>query len=214
MFPIHDLEGIEKIERNIEGNHIIILLMVKPQDENAEEIIRNFNYMHVLSGKHCSIYPIGYSEGFCERYPDAIPIDGAGHVTWEYSDTCFIKVCKQLKRRLTHWNYSHEPELIILKNTSANENGSVLDFRGYNYIDINYGVKEGYIRSFSNFLGNLIQACDSEVEPQMAVTKARAKSLSCRRILEAALKSEWTKQKMIRKILKDATFFKSYRDAA
>ncbi len=104
--------------------------------------------------------------------------------------------------------------MIILKNTSANKNGSVLDFRGYNYIDINYGVKEGYIRSFSNFLGNLIQACESEVEPQMAVANASVKPLSCRRILEAALKSEWTKRKMIRKILKNATFFKSYRNAA
>lgn len=214
MYPIHDLEGIEEIERSIEGNHIVILMMVKPQDENAEEIIQNFNYMHELSGKFCTIYPIGYSEDFCGKYPDVIPVRGVGHAMWEYSDACFIKVCKQLKRRLTHWNYSHEPELIILKNSSANANGKVLDFRGYNHIDINYGVKEGYIRSFSNFLGTLIQACEAEVEPQKAVTNARVKSLSCRRIIEEALKTECTKQNSIRKILRDAAFFKSYRNAA
>lgn len=89
-----------------------------------------------------------------------------------------------------------------------------MDFRGYNYIDINYGVKEGYIRSFSNFLGTLIQACEAEVEPQKAVANARVKSLSCRRIIEEALKIEWSKLNVVRRILKDATFFKSYRNAA
>lgn len=214
MYPIHDLEGIEEIESRIEGNHIVILLIVKPQDENADEIIRNFNYLHELSGKFCTIYPIGYSEDFDGKYPDAIPVQGVGRAMWEYSDACFIKVYKQLKNRLKHWNYSHEPELIILKNSSANENGKTLDFRGYNYIDINYGVKEGYIRSFSNFLGMLIQACEAEVEPQKAVANVRVKSLSCRRIIEEALKTEWSKPNVVRRILKDATFFKSYRNAA
>ena len=214
MFPIHDIQGIEQLEKELEGNHVIILLLVKPQDTNADEIIKNFNYLHVLSGKYCSIYPVGYSEGFCDRYPDAVEVKGVNNSTWEYSDSCFVKVRNQLRQRLKNWNYSHEPEILILKNTSANEHGTTLDFRGYVRIDINRGIKNEYIRSYSNFMGNLVDACRTEVEPQQAVIRAKAQTISCRHILEVALSRDWTKKQVIRKILSDAAFFKSYRNCA
>ena len=39
MFPVNDLNGINKQEILLEGNHAVILLFVKPSDKNADEII-------------------------------------------------------------------------------------------------------------------------------------------------------------------------------
>ena len=136
MYPINNINGIKEREDKLEGSHAIILLFVKPSDDNADAIIKRFNYLHYRSKEFCSIYLIGYSQGFSERYSDTEQVIGVDHITWEYSDQCFIEVCNQLERRLKNWSYCGEPEMIILQNSSSMPNGSSMDFRAYNYIDI------------------------------------------------------------------------------
>ena len=66
MYPVNNIVGIENQELKLEGNHAIILLFVKPSDDNADGIIKKFNYLHYKSKRYCSIYLVGYSQYFFE----------------------------------------------------------------------------------------------------------------------------------------------------
>lgn len=159
MYPVNNISGIQEQESRLEGSHAIILLFVKPSDDNADSIIKKFNYLHYRSKQYCSIYLVGYSQYFYEKYTDAQQVGGIDNTTWYYSDQCFIEVCEQLEKRLKHWTYSGEPEMIILQNSSSLVDGKLLDFRFYNYIDTNYGIQKGYIDSFPRFMERMINAC-------------------------------------------------------
>ena len=52
MYPIYNIQGIENEEKKIEEKHVVMLLIVKPQDRNANEIISRINYWHWLSGRY------------------------------------------------------------------------------------------------------------------------------------------------------------------
>lgn len=69
MYPIYNIQGIENEEKKIEEKHVVMLLIVKPQDRNANEIISRINYWHWLSGRYCNIYLTGYSKSFLGKYP-------------------------------------------------------------------------------------------------------------------------------------------------
>ena len=150
---------------------------------------------------------------FCQ-YKDAEEVKGINQTKWYYSDQCFVETCDMLKKRLKNWSYSGEPEMIILQNSSALPGGKILDFRNYNYIDINYGIQHNYIDSFPRFMERIINACKSETEATNVVRLANCKRLSCRKIIELAIESDKKLPKPIKKILKDKAFYKSYRDAA
>lgn len=214
MYPVNNISGIQKQESELEGSHAIILLFVKPSDDNADSIIKKFNYLHYRSKQYCSIYLVGYSQYFYEKYTDAQEIAGIDNTTWHYSDQCFIEVCEQLEKRLKHWTYSGEPEMIILQNSSSFTDGKLLDFRFYNYIDINYGIQKGYIDSFPRFMERMINACRSETDAQAVINTANKKRLNSRKIVQLALEADTKLPAPIRKIIGDKAFFKSYKGAA
>lgn len=211
MYPINDLRGIEQQEQQIEGQHVVILLFVKPSDNNADEILNKLNYWHHLSGDYCSIYMVGYSLGFCGQYKDVETVKGIDNQEWEYSDTCFIDVCRALKKRLKHWQYSGEPEMIILRNNMSPRAKNPLDFRCYNYIDINYGIENKYIDTFPRFMERFIEACESEVTAQDAVRSAYFRKYNVRRIMEKTIDNAKRIPKPVKQIMKDALFFKTYK---
>ena len=211
MFPINNIEGIEKQEQKIEGNHVVALLLIKPSDNNADEIISNFNYYHHLSEKYCSIYLLGYSPNFCEKYPDVVKITGVNKQEWEYSDKCFIEACNELRKRLKHWKYSGEPELIILQNSSATNPRYYLNFANYVYIDINYGISKKYIDSFPRFMERFTEACKSEVSALKVISKEERKRIKPRRIIEVTLEHIPKLPKPIVFILNDHLFLKTYK---
>ena len=211
MYPANNIDGIVEQERMLDGSHAIILLFVKPSDDNADNIIKKFNYLHYKSKKFCSIYLVGYSIYSNEAYFDWNPIVGVNNTTWYYSDECFIEVCEQLGRRLKKWYYSGEPEMIILQNSSTYENGCIMDFRNYHYIDINYGVSKGYIESFARFMERLLVACKKEVMASQVVSAANKQRLNGRKIIEEAIGMCPRLPLHVKKILKDKVFFKSYK---
>ena len=214
MYPVNNISGIKEQESRLEGSHAIILLFVKPSDDNADSIIKKFNYLHYRSKQYCSIYLVGYSQYFYEKYMDAQQVGGIDNTTWYYSDQCFIEVCEQLEKRLKHWTYSGEPEMIILQNSSSLVDGKLLDFRFYNYIDINYGIQKGYIDSFPRFMERRINACRYETDAQAVIDIANRKRLNSRKIIELALEADTKLPAPIRKIIADKAFFKSYKGAA
>lgn len=214
MYPLNNICGIESQERQLEGSHAIILLFVKPSDVNAQEIIGNINYLHHRSKGYCSIYLIGYARNMYDQYPDVQEIVGINNEKWQYSDQCFIEVCDQLEKRLKHWTYSGEPEMILLQNSSSLKGGRILDFRNYNYIDINYGIQKAYIDSFQKFMERILRACRSETEARNVVSAAERKRLNSRKIVELAMGYDTRLPEPVKKIIKNKTFFKSYRGVA
>ena len=67
MFAASTYEEIVSIERKIENQEIVVFLFVKPNDQTALDIIKEFEYIHYNSGKYCSIYAIGYTDDFAKR---------------------------------------------------------------------------------------------------------------------------------------------------
>lgn len=211
MYPINNLKGICNQESRLKGNHVIIFLLVKPSDPNADEYIRMFNYLHCRSRQYCSIYLLGYSQNFNDEYSDAVNVNGIDNQEWQYSDKCFTDACDELHDRLSNWRYSGEPEMIILQNSSASNSNSCLDFTNYNYIDINYGIKQKYIDSFPRFMERLIEACRIEVTAVRAIDLANRKRISPRKIMEYAIEETTHLPKSIKKIFGDKLFYKSYK---
>ena len=214
MYPVNNIKGIYEQEKQLEGNHVVILLLVKPSDSNADDYIKRFNYLHYRSKRYCSIYLLGYSQKFSEEYHDASSVQGIDNQEWQYSDKCFAEACDELHDRLTNWSYSGEPEMIILQNNSANEPNRYLNFANYNYIDINYGIKKQYIDSFPRFIERLIEVCKTEVTAIDAVNGARKKRISPRRIIEFAIDNCPKLPKSAKRILKDKLFYKTFKNNA
>ena len=61
MFTASTYEEIAAIESQIENQEIVVFLFVKPNNQAALDIIKEFEYIHYNSGKYCSIYAIGYT---------------------------------------------------------------------------------------------------------------------------------------------------------
>lgn len=211
MHPIHDLQEIEKYEKKIEEQHIIILLLVQPSDKRASDFISKFNYWNYLADKYCSIYILGYSKGFDGKYSDVVKVDGVDNAEYEYSDCCFIETCDQLRKRLKNWRYSGEAELIVLQKNNNPKRKSALDFSCYHYIDVNYGLDNNYIDSVPRFMQRLIDASKSVVTADKGIAKAQRNKLSTRKVLETAIEKCPKLPKPIKKILRDGVFFKSYK---
>ena len=209
MYPIYTIEGIEKQEKKIEGSHVIALLLVKPSDNNAEEYLRKFNYYHHRSEKYCSIYLLGYSKGFLGKYTDVMSVQGYDNQKWEYSDCCFIETCDELKKRIKKWDYSGEPEMIILQNSSASNPRHFLDFSNYVWIEIEYGISKGYIDSFPRFMERFVRACKSEVTAENAILKEEFFRIKPKRIIENSLEMVPKLPGEVKVILNDGLFFKS-----
>ena len=57
MFAVNTYEEIEKREREINEQHIIVLLFVKPSLKDSKEIIEEFDYIHYNSDRFCSVNP-------------------------------------------------------------------------------------------------------------------------------------------------------------
>ena len=62
MFATSTYEEIVEYERCIENMEIVVFLFVKPTNQDATDIIQEFEYIHYNSAKYCSVYAIGYSD--------------------------------------------------------------------------------------------------------------------------------------------------------
>lgn len=100
--------------------------------------------------------------------------------------------------------------MIILQNSSSLVDGKLLDFRFYNYIDINYGIQKGVLIVFRVSWN----ACRYETDAQAVIDIANRKRLNSRKIIELALEADTKLLTPIRKIIADKAFFKSYKGAA
>ena len=183
---MNNMKNMELNESKVEERHVIALLLLKPEDTMADHIIGKLNYFHHRSGRYVNIYVPGYSVEPDSSFNDIVSIKGPNNTTWYYSDVCFINVIDELNQRLSKWEYSGEPELIILQN-NPNGKRSKLDFSHYYCIEIDYGINNGFIRSFEYFMEQFIKACKSAVTSDEAVNKMLIKRLKPRSIVKETL---------------------------
>lgn len=187
MFPVYDLVGIEQSERRIGQNRAIILLLVKPSDEHAQELIGNFNYYHFATHSSCSVYAAGYSrEPLGDGYNSiaaGCEVDGG---QWWYSDRSFVEFVDELKSKIK-WTYSGEPEILILQRSLAKgRHASPLSFSNYVALDACEGLRKGYVDSIPRLMQALINASEQEVRAKALYEKASR--LSVKTIASTAIK--------------------------
>ena len=214
MVPMDTFEFMELNESKIDERHVIALLILKPKDDLANSIIGKFNYFHHRSGKFLNTYVPGYSQGPDPEYEDIGTVSGPNNTEWYYSDACFIRVVDELSQRLSNWRYSGEPELMILQN-NPNGQRSKLDFTNYYCIEIDYGIRKGYIRSFEHFMEQFIYSCRSAVTSDEAINTMMRKKISPSEIVKETIAicgdGDFVSQKEVKRIIRNELFIRSCR---
>lgn len=211
MYPINNISGIVQQERSIEGMHVIVLFLIKPSDDNAEQFYQKINYFHYRADKYCSLYLLGCMKNQTNNYPDSQVVRAVNNESWYYSDKCFIEAINSIGTRLKKWLYSGAPEMIILQRKQKENDANPLDFTNYVYIDINYALSKGYIDDFGKFMERFLQSCKNEVDATSAIGSEERKRLSCRKTLTRAIESIESLPAPVKEILGDKLFFKTYR---
>lgn len=202
MYIINTYEQIEQKEKELNENHIVVLLFVRPTVSGADDIIREFNYIHYNSSKWCSIYAVGYTNDSSSGF--SYKVTGVDGEEWYFSDKVFIDFKNKLEERLK-WRYSGENEMIVLQSNVGGNN--ILNFENYVAININEGLREEYIPSYSMFMESLIKHSKSEVKANIAIKKAYRYKKG--QIIAMAIEEIQNVPKPIKKILKNKIFFKT-----
>lgn len=201
MFAASTYEEIVERECEVENNEIVVLLFARPE---ATEILQEFEYIHYNSAKYCSIYAIGYTDDFTKDKTYR-PVNTTFSTTWYYSAKAFVEFKDKLEWRLK-WKYSGETELLILQNNPGGRDP--LNFHNYVAIDVNKGIREGYIDSFQSFMESLIRSSKSKVTAKEAISDVARDRISVRDILTGAIDECKKVPTPVKEIMKDRLFYR------
>lgn len=205
MFAASTYEEIECIERQVENMEIVVFLFVRPTTSNALEIIKEFEYIHYNSGKYCSVYAIGYSDDFNKaRNPSYRKVDATFQLDWYFSTKAFTEFKEKLQDRI-NWKYSGETEVLILQNNPKGR--SSLNFSNYVAINVNKGIREGYIDSFQRFMESLIRSSKSKVIAKDAIRDVARERISIKEVIIDAIDECKRIPTPCKKIVKDKLFY-------
>lgn len=206
MFAASTYEEIVQCERDVENMEIVVFLFVKPTTQDAQDIIQEFEYIHYNSGQYCSIYAIGYSNDFekqwVHHYKRVTTV--IGH-DWWFSNKAFVEFKDNLESRI-NWKYSGESELLVLQNNPGGKDP--LNFSNYVAIDINKGIREGYIDSFQRFMEELIRSAKKNVTAKEAISDVRKSRISIRDAISVAIDSTKKIPDPVKDIMKDRLFYR------
>lgn len=207
MFATSTYEEIVEYERRIENMEIVVFLFVKPTSQDAADIIQEFEYIHYNSEKYCSVYAIGYSDNpqkmDFSHYKKVAEIIGRD---WYFSNKTFVGFKNNLERRIK-WEYSGETEVLILQNNPGGRDP--LNFSNYVAIDVNKGLREGYIDSFQRFMESLIRSSRSKVTAKEVATDLRKSRISIKDTIAEAIENSKRIPDPAKQIIKDRLFYRS-----
>lgn len=185
MFAASTYEEIEQIEKQVENLELVVLLFVKPTNSDALDIVREFEYIHLNSGKYGSIYAIGYSDDVGKvNDPSYRKVDATFNTDWYFSMSAFTEFKQKLEGRIK-WEYSGETEILVLQNNPGGR--SSLNFSNYAAIDVNKGIREGYIDSFQRFMESLIRISKSKVTATDAMNNLLRSRVGVKDIISDAI---------------------------
>ncbi|SFP39494.1 hypothetical protein SAMN04487928_101229 [Butyrivibrio proteoclasticus] len=203
MFAASTYEEIEQIESQVENMEIVVFLFVRPSEE---QILKEFEYIHYNSAKYCTIYAVGYTDDYSKTSERSYrKVDVYMQQDWYFSMKAFTEFKEKLQERI-HWSYSGETEILILQNNPGKRN--VLDFRNYVAIDINKGIREGYIDSFQSFMEALIRSSKRVVTAKEAARYIRNSRISVKETLASAIDASKKVPVPIKEIVKDRLFYR------
>lgn len=206
MFAASTYEEIVEYERCIENMEIVVFLFVKPTSQDATDIIQEFEYIHYNSSKYCSIYAVGYSNDFQKQsdthYRKICEILNSD---WYFSSKAFVEFKDNLEKRIK-WKYSGETEILVLQNNPGKHDP--LNFTNYIAIDVNKGLKEGYIDSFQRFMESLVRSAKSSVTAKEAMFEIRKSRVSVKEIILGAIDGSKKIPNPAKKIIKDRLFYR------
>lgn len=206
MFAASTYEEIVEYERRIENMEIVVFLFVKPTSQGASDIIQEFEYIHYNSAKYCSVYAIGYSDDpqkkVSSHYKKVAEIIGCD---WYFSNKTFVEFKNNLESRI-NWEYSGETEVLILRNNP--EGRDPLNFSNYVAIDVNKGLREGYIDSFQRFMESLIRSSRSKVTAKEAAADLRKSRISIKDTIAEAIDNSKKIPAPAKQIVKDRLFYR------
>lgn len=206
MFAASTYDEIIEYERLIENQEIVVLLFVRPTNQDAIDIIREFEYIHYNSSKYCSIYAVGYSNDFQKRsdthYKKICEILNSD---WYFSSKAFVEFKDNLEKRIK-WKYSGEAEILVLQNNPGKYDP--LNFINYVAIDVNKGLKEGYIDSFQRFMESLVRSAKNSVTAKEAMLEIRKSRVSVKEIILGAIDDSKKIPNPAKKIIKDRLFYR------
>ena len=207
MYAVNTYKEIEKREQQLGTNHVIALLFVRPSLPGANSILADFTYLHHNIGDACSVYAVGYSEH--APADDAFEkVKGVKQNDWYFSTQAFVSFKNKLEHRLK-WKYSGDIELLLLQ--SNPEGKSILNFENYLSVDINYGIKKGYIESFPRFMEVLARSAKKATTVKQAALQVQSHRFKLREMISETLDDCKNVPTSVRRILKDALFFKTAR---
>lgn len=207
MFAASTYEEIVGYERLIENMEIVVFLFVKPTSQDAIDIIKEFEYIHYNSAKYCSVYAIGYSDDPQKKDSSHYKkVDEIIERDWYFSNKIFVEFKNNLERRI-RWEYSGETEVLILQNNPGGRDP--LNFSNYVAIDVNKGLREGYIDSFQRFMESLIRSSRSKVTAKETVTDLRKSRISIKGTIAEAIDNSKRIPAPTKQIVKDRLFYRS-----
>lgn len=206
MFAASTYEEVVKYEGRVENKEIVVFLFVKPTNQDAADIIQEFEYIHYNSYKYCSIYAIGYTDN-PEKKLDSHYSQKVRMVShdWYFSMKAFVEFKNNLENRIK-WEYSGEIEILILQNRPGNRDP--LDFTNYVAIDVNKGLKEGYLDSFQRFMEELVRSAKSAVTAKEAMSDIRRSRVSVKGIIAQAIGNSKKIPSPAKQIIKDRLFYR------
>lgn len=203
MFAASTYEEIEKYEKQVNNMEIVVFLFARPSESS---ILKEFEYIHFNSAEYCSIYAIGYTDDFTKAADKNYrKIYACMQQDWYYSAKAFTDFKNELEKRI-NWEYSGETELLILQNNPHNKN--VLNFQNYVAINVNKGLRDGYVDSFQSFMECLIRASKSEVTAKKASQEIRRARISVKDTLVKAIDGSKRIPTPIKDIIKDRLFYR------
>lgn len=203
MFAASTYEEIERIERQVENMEIVVFLFARLSEE---QILKEFEYIHYNSAKYCSVYAIGYTDDFTKKKDQSYrKVNVLMQQDWYFSTKAFTEFKEKLQDRI-RWNYSGETELLVLQNNPGKTN--VLNFQNYVAIDVNKGIREGYIDSFQSFMESLIRSSKRRVTAKEAIRDVRNARISVKEILAGAIDDCKKVPTPIKEIAKDRLFYR------
>lgn len=206
MFAACTYEEIEKTERLIENKEIVVLLFARATET---EILKEFEYIHYNSGKYCSVYAVGYTDDSTKQDdPFFRKVNVNVNNTRYFSTKAFVDFKEKLQNRIK-WTYSGETEVLILQNNPGQRN--VLNFQNYVAIDVNKGIREGYIDSFQNFIESLIRSAHKRVNAKTVVVDIERDRISIKEMVSSAINESKRISAPIKLILRDRLFYKPSR---
>lgn len=206
MFAASTYEEVVDYERRIENKEIVVFLFVKPTTQDAIDIIQEFEYIHYNSAKYCSIYAIGYSDN-PEKKTDKYyrKVTEIVDSNWYFSNKAFVDFKNNLERRIK-WEYSGETEVLILQNNPGSRDP--LNFSNYVAIDVNKGLREGYIDSFQRFMESLIRSSRSKVTAKESAADLCKSRISIKNTIAEAIDNSKKIPVPAKQIIKDRLFYR------